>query len=82
MQGGRGNRRLELPTQEEGFPRPMRPQGPCGRMASDGAVRGEGADSGNGIIHPKGEGRRVRYSGTYWLSTDHRDTKSVYTGAS
>lgn len=40
MQGGRGNRRLELPTQAEGFPRPLRPQGPCGRMASDGAVRG------------------------------------------
>ena len=38
--GGRGNRRLELPTQEEGFPRPLRPQGPCGRMASDGAARG------------------------------------------
>ena len=45
--GGRGNRRLELPTQAEGFPRPLRPQGPCGRMAPDGVARG-GAEGGVG----------------------------------
>ena len=80
--GGRGNRRLELPTQEEGFPRPLRPQGPRGRMASDGRDGAKVRIPENGIIHPRGEGRRVRYGGTNWLSIDHRDTKSVYTGAS
>ena len=35
--GGRGNRRLELPTQEEGFPRPLRQRG---ALRSHGARRG------------------------------------------
>lgn len=35
--GGRGNRRLELPTQEEGFPRPLRQRG---ALRPHGARRG------------------------------------------